>query len=357
MSILDVAKAAGVSTATVSRVLNNFPHVREETVNRVREAVQALNYTPLRVRREADVEARGRPGRTGNIAVITLGQARDWLQMPVMAAAVAGIRTAVSERGFRLILEELLDPSKPNPLIDRREIDGAIVFVTGALPSSVCNEALAKLSERVPIVWAMGDEHGNYDVDHVTYDNLRIGNMACEYLQSRNCKEVGLISLNPSWIFMRLRAQSFLNAAYDARQPATAYIVSEDPMIIDSYGKRVVAAKSAEEIVAAIAAAHPKLTGLFTLNDQTTAMLAPILTRHGIRPERDITMVSCDNEQSRLAALQPRPATIDIGAEEVGYRAVIRLVNRMRHPEESPLIIRVAARLVVPEKAPAVAAY
>jgi LacI family transcriptional regulator len=353
MSILDVAKAAGVSTATVSRVLNNFPHVREETVNRVREAVQALNYTPLRARRDGgDPETRGRPGRTGNVAVITLGQARDWLQMPVMASAVAGIRTAVSERGFRLILEEILDPTKPNPLIDRREIDGAIVFVTGALPSDVCNEALAKLSEKVPIVWAMGDEHGNYDVDHVTYDNLRIGNMACEYLRSRNCREIGLVSLNPAWIFMRLRAQSFLNSAYDAGRPATAYVVSEDQMLIDSYGKRVVAAKSAEEIVAAIAAAQPKLNGLFTLNDQTTAMLAPILTRHGIRPERDVTIVSCDNEQSRLAALQPRPATIDIGAEEVGYRAMTRLVNRMRHPEESPLIIRVAARLVVAEKAP-----
>src|SRR5580704_15239300 len=223
MSILDVAKAAGVSTATVSRVLNNFPHVREETVNRVREAVQALNYTPLRVRREAEVEGRVRPGRTGNVAVITLGQARDWLQMPVMAAAVAGIRTAVSERGFRLILEELLDPAKPNPLIDRREIDGAIVFVTGSLSASVCNDALAKLSARVPIVWAMGDEHGNYNVDHVTYDNPRIGSIACEYLRSRGCREIGLVSLNPSWIFARPRAQSFLNSAYDDGQPATAY--------------------------------------------------------------------------------------------------------------------------------------
>lgn len=346
MSILDVAKAAGVSTATVSRVLNNFPHVREETVNRVREAVQALNYTPLRSRRDADSEVRGRPGRTGNVAVITLGQARDWLQIPVMAAAVGGIRTAVSERGFRLILEELLDPAKPNPLIDRREIDGAIVFVTAAMSSEACSEWLAKLSEKVPVVWAMGDEYGNYDVDHVTYDNLRIGHMACEYLKSRNCREIGLVSLHPDWYFMRLRAQAFLNAAYDMHRPATAYVVGHDPMLIDSYGKRVVAAKTADELIARIAAAHPKLNGLFTLNDLTTALLAPVLTRHGIRPEKDITIISCDNEQSRLAALQPRPATIDIGAEEVGYRAMTRLVNRMRHPEESPLIIRVTSRLV-----------
>ncbi len=69
-SIANVAKAAGVSTATVSRVLNNFPHVREETIRRVREAVQALNYSPLRTRRDLSDEdgfGRARPGARGTL--------------------------------------------------------------------------------------------------------------------------------------------------------------------------------------------------------------------------------------------------------------------------------------------------
>jgi DNA-binding LacI/PurR family transcriptional regulator len=350
MSIGSVAKAAGVSTATVSRVLNNFPHVRAETVRRVREAVEALNYSPLRTRRDAGNDgglARGRPGRTGNIAVITLGQAREWLQLPVMAAVVAGIRSAVSDRGYRLILDELLDPTKPHRLIDRREIDGAVVFVTGGLPSGKCQKALAQLSQRVPIVWAMGEEYGNYEVDHVTCDNIHIGQIAFDYLREKECAEIALLSLYPTWFFMRLRAQSFLNAAYNSHQPATAYIVSEDPMVIDSYGKRVVAAKTAEELVAKIAAAPNKPIGLFTLNDLTTAMLTPVFSRNGLRPEQDIKIISCDKEESRLAALHPRPATIDIHPDEVGRLAVERLIYRMRNPAETPLIIRVTARLVI----------
>ena len=348
-SIANVAKVAGVSTATVSRVLNNFPHVREETVRRVREAVQVLNYNPLRTRRDLNDEngfGRPRPGCTGNIAVITLGQAREWLQLPVMAAAVAGIRSAVTDRRYRMILDELVDASKPHRLIDRREIDGAIVFVTGDLPSEQCHQVLDSISQKIPVVWAMGEEYGDYDVDLVTCDNIHVGHLAFDYLRRKGCRELAVIALNPSWFFMRLRAQSFLNATYDAGTPATAYVVSENPFILDSYGKRVVAAANAEDVVARLAASERRPTGLFILNDQNTVTLMPILSRHGFHPERDVTIVSCDNEQSRLAGLQPRPATIDIRAEEVGYRAMIRLASRMRNPEETPLVVRVAAKIV-----------
>jgi len=352
-SIAHVAKAAGVSTATVSRVLNNLPQVREETVRRVREAVQALNYSPRRIRRDSRDEEqfrKSRPGRTGNIAVITLGQARGWLQLPVMAAAVAGIRSAVTERGYRLILDELLDASKPHRLIDQREIDGAIVFVTGGLPPDKCSDALDMLSRKIPIVWAMGEAYGNYDVDHVTCDNVHIGHLAHNYLRNKRCQNTAVIAMNPSWPFMRVRAQSFLNAAYDAHEPATAYVVSQDPMMVDSYGKTVIAAKSAQDVVARIRSAPQPPTGLFILNDQSTSILVPILYRNGIHLERDITIISCDNEESRLAALQPRPATIDIRSEEVGYRAMVRLVSRMHNPEETPLVVRVAAQVVEASK-------
>ena len=52
---------------------------------------------------------------TGNIAAITLGQTRDWLQFPVMASVVAGIQRAAGEFGLRLLLDDLPDPSKPSP--------------------------------------------------------------------------------------------------------------------------------------------------------------------------------------------------------------------------------------------------
>jgi LacI family transcriptional regulator len=358
MSIAEVAKAAGVSTATVSRVLNELPGVRDETIRQVRAAVEALNYTPRRAKRTSPGGPPGAPrgaavgsprhgSRTGNIAVITLGQTRDWLQLPVMAAVVAGIQRAAGEFGLRLLLDDMPDPQKPSSLIQGRQIDGAVVFVTSTMGVPTFKPVLDDIKQRIPIVWAMGLESSATGVDHVTPDNISIGYLAHSFLTGKNAhKDVGFVSVNPEWAFMRLRGQAFLNAAYDAGHPGTAYIVTSDPMVAESYGKRVVTAHNLDELVAAMAKTTPRPTGLFIANDATTAMLHPLLHHHNLKPGHDLTLVSCDNEQIRLSALQPRPASIDTGAEQVGFRAVIRLMSRIRRPDEPTVVVQVSPRLV-----------
>jgi DNA-binding LacI/PurR family transcriptional regulator len=88
MSIVAVAKRAGVSVATVSRVINDLQNVRAETVEQVRAAMAEIGYKPPRVKRGP----KGGPRRvvpsymrTGQIAVLTLGGFQNWLGMPVMA--------------------------------------------------------------------------------------------------------------------------------------------------------------------------------------------------------------------------------------------------------------------------------
>src|SRR5213075_2234786 len=91
MALMDVANHAGVSIATVSRVLNNEPGVRPETIEQVQRALRAAAYDPAAVRRGP------RPGKrdgktTQSIAVLVLGQTQEeWFRLPVFAAVVAGI--------------------------------------------------------------------------------------------------------------------------------------------------------------------------------------------------------------------------------------------------------------------------
>jgi DNA-binding LacI/PurR family transcriptional regulator len=99
-------------------------------------------------------------------------------------------------------------------------------------------------------------------------------------------------------------------------------------------------------------AANPRPDGLFVACDRTTAELYPVLARHGLQVGRDIKIVSCDNEQIRLSALHPRPASIDIGAEEIGFRSVVRLLARLRRPQEGPIVIQVSPRLAFSELPP-----
>src|SRR5689334_17260751 len=110
MSLVEVAKRAGVSIATVSRVLNNTPGVRPETIKHVQRALRAIDYDPAAIRRGP------RPGkrdgkRLKSVAVLVLGQNQEeWFRIPVFAAAVAGINRAANDRGMQVLIDHVLDP-------------------------------------------------------------------------------------------------------------------------------------------------------------------------------------------------------------------------------------------------------
>jgi LacI family transcriptional regulator len=185
-------------------------------------------------------------------------------------------------------------------------------------------------------------------VDHVTVDNVRIGHLGLEYLSQQKCDEVAFVSLAPEWTSVRLRAQAFMTAAHDRKVPATAYLLCSDPWPAEPYGGRVVTAATPEDLVAKMASAKPPPNGLFIGTDAWTAQLYPILHSHGLKPMRNVQIVSCDNETMRLSSLFPRPATIDPGSEQIGYRAVVRLVARLRQSTELPFMILTCPQLIPP---------
>ncbi len=351
MSIAQVAIHAGVSTATVSRVLNNFPGVEAETARQVRASVEALHYIPPKLKRARfSVSGRVRPvrRRTKSIAILTIGQTRDWLQLPVMAATVVGISRGASEYGFRLMLDEVLDLAKPSDALVLHKVDGAVVFVSSGLaaqPSS--GKALAAIARHLPVVWVMGEALEASGVDHIAPDNQAIGALALDHLKSLGCRSVGFLTMNPQWQVMRTRAHAFAVAAHENGLPVSSYVLSADPDEAEIFGPRCTADGDLGELVDRLLAANPRPEGLFIGNDAATVQVYPLLHRGGVIPGRDIQIISCDHESIRLSALHPRPASIDVGAEECGWRAVARLMSRLRKLDERPVRIGVAPRLVL----------
>src|SRR3954470_20438081 len=132
MSIVSVAKRAGVSIATVSRVINDLDNVRGETAEQVRAAMRELGYTPPRVKRGPKAgRRRVQPPHvlpSGQIAVLTLGGVQLWLTLPVMASVVTGITREAKSLDVWAVLDEMPDPGQLSPIFRRREVDGAIVF-------------------------------------------------------------------------------------------------------------------------------------------------------------------------------------------------------------------------------------
>src|SRR5690349_4119579 len=129
MSIVDVARIADVSVATVSRVLNAPASVRAETADRVHAAMQRLGYSLPTVRRGPKIGPRATGTRPNQIAVIALGKSLRWFEQPAMGGILAGITGAARQMKMRVLLEESESAQCDIPrLLQNRGAAGAIIL-------------------------------------------------------------------------------------------------------------------------------------------------------------------------------------------------------------------------------------
>jgi LacI family transcriptional regulator len=84
-----------------------------------------------------------------------------------------------------------------------------------------------------------------------------------------------------------------------------------------------------------------KPAGLFVPRDADTVNVQRLLGACGAKLGSEVVVVSCDKEEIRLSALEPRPVSIDLGAKEIGARAVRQLLWRMEHPKEPTVRMQV----------------
>jgi DNA-binding LacI/PurR family transcriptional regulator len=229
-------------------------------------------------------------------------------------------------------------------IIRDREVQGAVVLVADDAPMDTLNE----MNRLVPIVWAMGGHAGPVEVDHVSENNSAIGSLAHHYLQSQGCRKIGFLSMVPHKRNARERGQAFAAAAAEHHQSCRSYLVSENRLMSALYGENVITRSNLNDLVGEIAA-FASLDGLFVDRDATTARVYPLLIKAGIEPGRDIKIVSCDNDELALSGLSPRPASIDLGVEDLAARIVRRLMLRIENREEPPILLQTMPQLRVGE--------
>ena len=106
-----MANLAGVSKATVSRVINENPTVSERNLKRVRHAMEELDYRPRKNRPGPKPRLQFKPGmQTGNVGLIVVGRTLELIQHPLYSQLLASIGTALRLEGLHLVLDEMLTP-------------------------------------------------------------------------------------------------------------------------------------------------------------------------------------------------------------------------------------------------------
>jgi DNA-binding LacI/PurR family transcriptional regulator len=336
MSISKVAKLAGVSSSTVSRVINNHPRVAPETAQSVRKAMQSLGYTPSDRRPGPKPASRARSG-IADIAFLVLGTSRN-RATPAFQDLLRGVSMAASRHELNLIFHHVPDPDRlPSRVLDQR-IDGMLLH--GATPGEETRERL----RRIPTVWLMGNLRRPDWGDQVLPDAYEIGELAARYLIGRGHQRLCFLNLDAGHWSLRMYGHAFTSAAQDLGVSVERIEQTSDPSAGYWHDYSV---EAVDTLVAQYLSLSPRPTGIFVADDMQVAILQPALQKQGIAVGNGIDIISCNNEQPYLVGLLPKPAVIDIRVESIGRRGVDQLLWRLEHADVPERIITTIEPTVV----------
>ena len=347
-TVVDVARLAGVALGTVSRVLNIPESVRPEVRQRVLEAIAAMNYRRLRQRRPvARPQPRTRRKR-GVVGILLLGFDESLAQLPVVADALHGVELAAAAEGFNLMFANVPAADRVPRFLAPRQVDGVIVkcpvdgdFSAFAAPDLV--QALAA----VPHVWLAGCPDGATG-DECGADADAVACLAAEALHRRGHRRVaqlsyadGLARIEPLKLGFALHAQRLGMHV----QTLETSVLAPCAWPRSTRPAAAVVVAWLERWLALPERGRP--TALVVPSDRVAAELYAGLAARGLRPGRDVSVLSLTHEKSLAAGLEPRVTGIDSRAGTIGRRAVERLLWRIDHPADREATKVVVAPLMI----------
>jgi LacI family transcriptional regulator len=310
-----VARHAGVSTMTVSRVINHDPRVLAATAKAVRAAIIELGYIP---RAESDgrrLSSRARRGvHTGRVAVLFPDVNLAALRTPLSASLLDGIDRRLADHRMQLLVTRLPEDQRLPDCLEPRQADGVLIrsgpdWVVPALRG-------------FPAVMML-ETAGAAGCDQVIPDSALIGSLAADRLAARGCRRALLVddmARNPAHgqrraaFEQRLRE---LGLAFDYLEVA----VADAPLL-----RSAVAQQIAD--VAGLGIFMPGTDHVVRLVMQVVAEAA----RNAVAPASAIAVVACCHDRDLLATLPHAIDNIDIGAEAIATTAVDLLLQRLADP-------------------------
>ena len=347
-TIVDVAKAAGVGVGTVSRVINNARFVRPSTATAVREAMERLGYeppTPDRRRGPRGARTARRVQANADIVLLVLGpQGLRWILdcAPVFSYVLEGIESAVTQLGQNLIVRQAVDWERASEVFGQGQFHGVIILGQNE-PEGLIPPALSS----IPAVWVMGSPR-HFAGDHVQGDHLRVGDIAAEQLLKLGHTNVAYLgaSLGSMAFQVSLRGEAFRWRMIQSGGEVQMLI---DPTLtLVNKGLNAPNEPVLGKLLDKMLAKNPRPTALLIQADMYAPSVYRQLLERGVRPMRDITIVTCNNERPYLVSLQPAPHIVDLQAQVIGRRAVDQLMWRATHMGEPQVRLMVQPTLIEP---------
>lgn len=324
VTLKDIAKKAGVSESTVSRVLNGIPKASSETRDKIVKMAKELNYCPNDLARSLAKQRN-----------LIIGVILTDISNPYFASVTAGIDEIASLYDYNLIIsvtggneqEEL----KYINILREKKVDG-IIFTSGRMPES-CEEALLKSG--IPTVIIARKIKSSLPSIHI--DNISESYKAVEYLIKLGHRRIAMISGNFD------DKESGYHRLLGYKNALSDYgIFFEDELVVEGSFKMESGVKASQKLL--------KLkelpTAIFTGSDAMAVGAIKTIKKAGLRVPEDISVIGFDNNIIALAC-DPELTTIGQPVKDLGKNAMEMLYKTIMGEELEKKAIYLPCELIV----------
>lgn len=301
----DVAKLAGVSPTTVSRVINNRGYISDATRKKVKKAMKDLNYYPNDIARSLFKQ------RTHFIGLIL-----PKINNPFYSELALHIENLCSDLGYKVILCNSLGKIEKEKayaiMLMRHQVDGMIVCSY--------NRGIEEYKNpRLPIVAI--DHYLSPTIPVVGSDNYTGGKMAVQHLLDKGCKSI-----------IHINGPSELETPAQLRRKAYEHLV-ENPITYEI--KEYFDDKYTISTIRRIFKEHPETDGIFASDDMIASFCLKVANELKIKVPEQLKIVGYDGTEI-VRDLLPQLTTIKQPIQEIAETAVLQMIDLVNQPEKEP---------------------
>ncbi len=324
MNIRDVAKRAGVSVATVSRVLNHPDQVTDKTRNRILDVMKEMSYTPNWFARGLNLN------RTGLIALMIPN-----IVNPIYTEIAKGVEEVAHSKGYSTFLCNTEDSEKKESdyieMLIHRKVDG-LIFIGGHL-----SEAMMVRIEKDQLPSVMiGSVQGDWKFSQVYTDFFDGARKATSHLIENGIKRIAHITGNLRFIENQEKLKGYRTAMENAGfEIEDSWVLSGEDTIEGGYlaAKQLVRSQNPPDAI-------------FIANDWMAFGAMDAIKSEGLSIPKNIAIVGFDN--NRMSALvDPKLTTVNLPANKMGLTACRLLFDEIESASEEKNSIYIPVTLKI----------
>ena len=313
ITIKDVAKAAGVSVSTVSKVLNGHYSISEKTAEHVRAVMRELNYYP-----SANAQSFA-TGASRTVVLLADMSVNAAFRNPHMFEIISGLEEALRRRGYRLIIQgtdETSACSAAQEIISRRSCDAIAIHV------GVMSPPLSAVLTRLQFPhMVLGMPNFDSQVCWIDHNNTYSGTVAAGYLLSRGYRKIAFIGGKYYDLGSSHRLQGVQQGLSGAGFPLEdQYIWLGDSTRADGY-----------RMTCKLLDQKPLPDAIICANNYIALGCVDALHKQGLQISKDMGVMAFD-DYPFSQIIEPQLTVVDINVRDMGAQAAKFLLDIIRRP-------------------------